>query len=138
MRQLLRLARRRYISCEHCLLQDFKPTLRLSCDCSQAVYPSIHPTTQVARYRTVFSTVNEGQKHDQPVHESGPTIYALSTAPGRAAIAVVRISGPRCLQVRYISYADVKLAKRYHVDIPIVMPGQTFPKATICDTALAL
>lgn len=27
------------------------------------------------------------------------TIYALSTAPGRAAIAVVRISGPACVQV---------------------------------------
>lgn len=28
------------------------------------------------------------------------TIYALSTAPGRAAIAVVRASGPACVQVR--------------------------------------
>ncbi|CRG88768.1 tRNA modification GTPase MnmE [Talaromyces islandicus] len=27
------------------------------------------------------------------------TIYALSTAPGRAAIAVIRISGPACLQI---------------------------------------
>lgn len=27
------------------------------------------------------------------------TIYALSTAPGRAAIAVVRVSGPACVQV---------------------------------------
>jgi tRNA modification GTPase len=30
---------------------------------------------------------------------SDDTIYALSTAPGRAAIAVIRISGPGCLQV---------------------------------------
>jgi hypothetical protein len=28
------------------------------------------------------------------------TIYALSTAAGRAAIAVIRISGPACLEVR--------------------------------------
>lgn len=28
-----------------------------------------------------------------------PTIYALSTAPGRAAIAIIRISGPACLIV---------------------------------------
>ena len=28
-----------------------------------------------------------------------PTIYALSTAPGRAAIAIIRISGPACLTV---------------------------------------
>ncbi|KAK1065997.1 mitochondrial splicing system protein [Friedmanniomyces endolithicus] len=32
-------------------------------------------------------------KHKQP------TIYALSTAPGRAAIAVIRISGPACLDI---------------------------------------
>ena len=28
-----------------------------------------------------------------------PTIYALSTAPGRAAIAIIRISGPACLRI---------------------------------------
>jgi hypothetical protein len=27
------------------------------------------------------------------------TIYAVSTAPGRAGIAIVRISGPSCLEV---------------------------------------
>ena len=27
------------------------------------------------------------------------TIYALSTAPGRAAIAIIRVSGPACLEV---------------------------------------
>lgn len=32
-------------------------------------------------------------------HTTNDTIYALSTAAGRAAIAVVRISGPRCLDV---------------------------------------
>ncbi|EGE83582.2 tRNA modification GTPase [Blastomyces dermatitidis ATCC 18188] len=31
--------------------------------------------------------------------EPSPTIYALSTAPGRAAIAIVRISGPACVQI---------------------------------------
>ncbi|KAL4914260.1 GTP-binding protein TrmE N-terminus-domain-containing protein [Aspergillus aurantiobrunneus] len=35
----------------------------------------------------------------RPVHESEFTIYALSTAPGRAAIAVVRVSGPACVSV---------------------------------------
>lgn len=38
-----------------------------------------------------------------PTASTGPalpdTIYALSTAPGRAAIAVVRISGPSCLDI---------------------------------------
>jgi len=32
-------------------------------------------------------------------HLQQPTIYALSTAPGRAAIAVIRISGPACLDI---------------------------------------
>ncbi|OJJ38516.1 hypothetical protein ASPWEDRAFT_104604 [Aspergillus wentii DTO 134E9] len=33
------------------------------------------------------------------VLDADSTIYALSTAPGRAAIAVVRISGPACVQI---------------------------------------
>ncbi|KIW34536.1 tRNA modification GTPase TrmE [Cladophialophora immunda] len=32
-------------------------------------------------------------------HTVSDTIYALSTAPGRAAIAVIRISGPACLPI---------------------------------------
>lgn len=31
---------------------------------------------------------------------TGDTIYALSTAQGQAGIAVIRISGPSCLEVR--------------------------------------
>lgn len=33
------------------------------------------------------------------VEATEPTIYALSSAPGRAAIAVIRISGPACLGI---------------------------------------
>ncbi|KAI9369781.1 GTP-binding protein TrmE N-terminus-domain-containing protein [Aspergillus egyptiacus] len=33
------------------------------------------------------------------IHGGDSTIYALSTAPGRAAIAVVRVSGPDCVSV---------------------------------------
>lgn len=33
------------------------------------------------------------------LHPQEPTIYALSTAPGRAAIAVVRVSGPACTRI---------------------------------------
>ncbi|KAL2855514.1 GTP-binding protein TrmE N-terminus-domain-containing protein [Aspergillus pseudoustus] len=33
------------------------------------------------------------------IREGNSTIYALSTAPGRAAIAVVRVSGPDCVSV---------------------------------------
>lgn len=45
------------------------------------------PKFERARRQHAFST------------QSQHTIYALSTAPGRAAIAVIRISGPACLDV---------------------------------------
>lgn len=37
-----------------------------------------------------------------PLSFDDSTIYALSTAPGKAAIAVVRISGPSCVEVSYV------------------------------------
>lgn len=36
-----------------------------------------------------------------PISQVPDTIYALSTAAGRAAIAVIRVSGPACLDVRF-------------------------------------
>lgn len=36
--------------------------------------------------------------------EADSTIYALSTAPGRAAIAVVRVSGSACVQVGQLTF----------------------------------
>ena len=39
-------------------------------------------------YRNVFTNAH-----------AGSTIFALSTAPGRAAIAIVRCSGPQCLEI---------------------------------------
>lgn len=39
--------------------------------------------------------------------DADSTIYALSTAPGRAAIAVVRISGPACVSVCIFLQATV-------------------------------
>ena len=38
------------------------------------------------------------------------TIYALSTAPGRSAIAIIRISGSACLDVRRIASSLETLA----------------------------
>jgi hypothetical protein len=40
-------------------------------------------------------------QHRRFMLDTDSTIYALSTAPGRAAIAVVRISGPACASVRF-------------------------------------
>ncbi len=111
MRPLLRSVRCRYLRYDQCLRQGLKPTSRLSNDCSHFVYSSILPTIQVSRYRTVFSTGREDQGYGQSVDEGGPTIYALSTASGRAAIAVIRISGPRCVEVCHIFFANVQSAK---------------------------
>ena len=40
-----------------------------------------------------------GSRGFQNLSSNSSNIYALSTAPGRAAIAIVRISGPDCLKV---------------------------------------
>ncbi len=41
----------------------------------------------------------KGWRSSPTDHSTSDTIYALSTAPGRAAIAVIRISGPACLDI---------------------------------------
>ena len=43
--------------------------------------------------------LTKGRKTFSLIKTYEPTIYALSTAPGRAAIAIIRISGPACLIV---------------------------------------
>ncbi|KAF2491819.1 P-loop containing nucleoside triphosphate hydrolase protein [Lophium mytilinum] len=51
------------------------------------------------------------------IHHEDSTIYALSTAPGKAAIAVIRISGPACLQI-YQSLCPLKpLPKPRHATL---------------------
>jgi len=74
-------------------------------------------------------------------HKPGPnalslddhTIYALSTAPGRAAIAVIRISGPSCVEVglNLITKVMNHFSDQQITDIPCAMPEQTPPKATL-------
>lgn len=43
--------------------------------------------------------LTEVRKKFSVIENDEPTIYALSSAPGRAAIAIVRISGPACMTV---------------------------------------
>ncbi|KAF2128878.1 tRNA modification GTPase mss1 mitochondrial precursor [Dothidotthia symphoricarpi CBS 119687] len=51
--------------------------------------------------------------HSSSLSYEEPTIYALSTASGKAAIAVIRISGPACRQPRYAT-----LRRLYSPHIP--------------------
>lgn len=46
-----------------------------------------------------IGSVRKYRATNQSLRHGEPTIYALSTAPGRAAIAIIRISGPACLGI---------------------------------------
>jgi len=51
------------------------------------------------RSQITYRTIHNVPSPSPPSHAEDDTIYALSTAPGRAAIAIIRISGPACLAI---------------------------------------
>lgn len=57
----------------------------------------------------------------------GDTIYALSTAQGRAGIAVIRISGPSCLDVSAPAIANTKSWLMTFSDLQGSMPIKILP-----------
>ncbi|CAZ82480.1 unnamed protein product [Tuber melanosporum] len=59
----------------------------------------IHPKRQLLQTRAKGEDARGMHTHGVEQGEIGNTIYALATASGRAAIAVVRVSGPACLNV---------------------------------------
>ncbi|KAB8200928.1 GTP-binding protein TrmE N-terminus-domain-containing protein [Aspergillus parasiticus] len=71
---------------------------RHSCAISRDyAYPSryvLFPSPAVAQNRTFSAS-----RPTQSLIDGDSTIYALSTASGRAAIAVVRVSGPGCVRI---------------------------------------
>ncbi|KAF2771594.1 P-loop containing nucleoside triphosphate hydrolase protein [Teratosphaeria nubilosa] len=69
-----------------------------------------------------------------------PTIYALSTAPGRAAIAVIRISGPACLDIcRALCPGKAEPRPRYATVRSLYAPGRPpNPDAVLDSSALIL
>lgn len=56
-----------------------------------------------AQFSRSVSLVHRQRFYSHHSHVDEPTIYALSTASGRAAIAVIRVSGPACRQVSLIT-----------------------------------
>jgi hypothetical protein len=72
--------------------------------------------------------------HSAHVHQDEPTIYALSTASGKAAIAVIRISGSACRQVLRLC-VDQQHATHCATDIRKALSLDSLPKATIRDTS---
>lgn len=78
----------------------------------QSAFQSTNPESSQRSYSYLrtYATDSKGARkpslshpasRDNAVAVSNDTIYALSTAPGKAGIAIVRISGPSCLDVRF-------------------------------------
>lgn len=68
-----------------------------------------------------------------------PTIYALSTAPGRAAIAVIRISGPACTEIyQALCPARKPLRPRYAAVRSLYQPRQPPSPETLLDSSALL
>lgn len=92
-----------------CMIRSFSKSLapsRSYTSLSQVVR-SVH-YSKVVRARWAPITPSSFSKYYEiklqrsfaSLQEHRPTIYALSTAPGRAAVAIIRISGTACLNVR--------------------------------------
>ena len=75
------------------IAHHWSSTLRISSSGSR----SVSKTSSSAPYPT---SRHRGTTADT-LSYGDDTVYALSTAPGRAGIAIVRISGPSCLEARY-------------------------------------
>lgn len=68
------------------------------------------------------------------IKQNEPTIYALSTAPGRAAIAIIRISGSACLAVyQALCPGKPTLKSRYATLMTLYEPGNVQEDAQILD-----
>ncbi|PYH77730.1 P-loop containing nucleoside triphosphate hydrolase protein [Aspergillus uvarum CBS 121591] len=68
--------------------------------------------------------------------DADSTIYALSTAPGRAAIAVVRVSGPACVQIYNALCPSAPLPRARHAVVRTLYdPLQPPSSNTILDAA---
>jgi hypothetical protein len=66
-------------------------------------------------------------------HHDEPTIYALSTASGKAAIAVIRISGSACRQVLTYTSSPPRTPNSRATDLRRALSLSSLPEATICD-----
>jgi tRNA modification GTPase len=84
-------------------------------------------------------------RHQSSISESStrfygdPTIYALSTAPGRAAIAIIRISGPACNHVyNSLCPGQKPLKPRYAAVRTLYRPGAKPSPDNLLDSSALL
>ena len=122
--------------------QPFNSLTHISC-ISLALAAQLNPLRTASRQ----AQRNTGYSIAFPFHPSKPllrlgargistlngdqsTIFALSTAPGRAAIAVIRVSGPQCLEVRMASSDLSNLT--FCVGIQCSLSQNLSAKTTMC------
>ncbi|KAG5973687.1 hypothetical protein E4U55_000331, partial [Claviceps digitariae] len=77
--------------------------------------------------KTFSLSFHHGHGRDTPGFPAiGDTIYALSTAPGRAGIAVIRISGPSCLEIYHALCPDSQPPKPRRATVrPLFHPASS-------------
>jgi hypothetical protein len=85
-----------------------------------------------------LSLLHRREYHPTAFCQDEPTIYALSTASGKAAIAVIRVSGAACRQVLLFPSSSQLRQTESMPDIQRAMSLDSLPKATSCDSAQAL
>ncbi|KAJ1329001.1 tRNA modification GTPase [Microdochium nivale] len=86
------------------------------------------------RSRGLYTTSRRSSLREQGVHH-GDTIYALSTAPGKAGIAVIRISGPACKEIYHALCPDKVFPRpRYAVVRTLYQPGVPASNREILDS----
>lgn len=80
---------------------------------------SAHSGLGILHERTCLNDdpCSQATQDPHPITIDEPTIYALSTAPGRAAIAVIRISGPLCLSIYNSLTGSIRPPKPRHATL---------------------
>lgn len=91
------------------------------------------------RYYVGVTSSRAATSVSAPLTAAEPTIYALSTAPGRAAIAVIRVSGPACNVVyRGLCPNARPLKPRFAAVRGLYAPGVTPSPESLLDSSALL
>ncbi|KAF2427127.1 P-loop containing nucleoside triphosphate hydrolase protein [Tothia fuscella] len=91
----------------------------------------IHCANQILSIPRFYTAVSRVQ----PLQIKDDTIFALSTASGRAAIAVIRISGPACVEIYHALCPNKPLPKaRYATVRTLYDPSQSATRVAVLDS----
>ena len=98
------------------------------------ILPLHFPKVRLAQRRSATSlgdVISASSRDRQPQNPEDDTIYALSTAPGRAAIAIIRVSGPAYLDVykslcpRVATSSELPLLKPRHATLKALFSSKS-------------